>query len=148
VEIDHLVRAPDGIVVIETKTWMGLVSGAPHAGDWEQRASGQVRRFRNPLRQNAMHLQAVRNVLGGRPVPLRGLVTFAGTARLAPELGDCVVPAATLVTVLRESVGPLSPAADTDIGAAWRALREAASGSEARRPDHVASARARRHGAE
>ena len=40
VEVDHLVRAPYGIVVIETKTYSGFVSGAENEIVWTQRCRG------------------------------------------------------------------------------------------------------------
>ena len=51
VEIDHLVRAPDGIVVIETKTLSGVINGHPESEIPSQQAGGGVRSLRNPSRR-------------------------------------------------------------------------------------------------
>lgn len=125
-EIDHLVRAPDGIVVIETKTFSGNVSGELGTASWLKRTRGEVNSFQNPLVQNAAHLDAVRDVIGNPDGSLRGLVVSAGRARYSAPIAGCVVPVRDLARVLRESVAmPLL--ADAALAAAWTALVVAAS---------------------
>jgi hypothetical protein len=142
-EIDHVVRAPDGIIVIETKTLSGNVSGEAGAESWLQRAHGEERGFQNPLTQNGAHLDAVRDVIGNPEVTLRGLVVSAGRSRYSAPIAGCVVPVCDLARVLRESVAmPLF--ADAALAAAWTALVIAAERSEARRQAHVAYARSRK----
>src|SRR5271157_5689503 len=60
VEIDHLVRAPDGILVIETKTYSGFVAGTEDAAQWTQQLR-DGRRFlvQSPAMQSIGHLFAV-----------------------------------------------------------------------------------------
>ncbi len=60
VELDHVVRAPDGIVVLETKTYSGFIAGGADAPRWTQhRAGGQQISFLNPAIQNLSHVRAV-----------------------------------------------------------------------------------------
>lgn len=144
-EIDHLVRAPDGIVVIETKTWSGLVSGQPDGEHWLQHSGGRVRALLNPLAQNAAHMDAVRAVIGDAGVSLRGLVVSAGHARFAPPLAGRVVPLRGLAGVLRESAA--SPSwGQGGIDAAWAALTAEAAASDGRRAAHVERVDSRKRG--
>jgi len=89
-EIDHLVRAPDGILVIETKTLAGAVDGAPQDQLWSQRTRNGVHSLQNPLVQNAAHLDAVRAVIANLAMSTRGLVVSAGSARFSPPIAECV----------------------------------------------------------
>lgn len=143
VEIDHLVRAPDGIVIIETKTLSGIVWGQPGGQTWSQNASGQVRNFLNPLLQNEAHMGAVRAVISDPAVSLRGLVVSAGHARFAGPIAGCVVPLHQMANVLRESTAiPLY--GQTHIDRAWAMLASEAARSDSRRAPHVAYVRSRK----
>jgi hypothetical protein len=143
VEIDHLVRAPDGIIIIETKTLSGIVWGQPGGNRWSQNSGGQVRTFLNPMLQNEAHMGAVRAVIGDPAVSLRGLVVSAGHARFAEPIAGCVVPLRQMVAVLRESVAiPLCGQAP--INAAWAVLAGEAARSEPRRAAHAAYVRSRK----
>lgn len=146
VEIDHLVRAPDGIVIIETKTLSGIVWGQPGGQTWSQNTRGQVRIFLNPLLQNEAHLGAVRAVIDDPAVSLRGLVVSAGHARLAGPIAGCMVPLHEMANVLRESIAiPLYGQARID--AAWAVLASEAARRDSRRKPHIAYARSRRRAA-
>jgi hypothetical protein len=54
VELDHVVRVPSGIVVLETKTLGGTIAGELDAPVWTQRTAGgvEVGRLDNPVLQN------------------------------------------------------------------------------------------------
>lgn len=143
VEIDHLVRAPDGIVIIETKTLSGIVWGQPGGQTWAQNARGQVRTFLNPLLQNEAHMGAVRAVVDDPAVSLRGLVVSAGHARFAGPIAGCVVPLHQVANVLRESIAiPLYGQARID--AAWAVLASEAERRDSRPASHVVYVRSRR----
>ena len=143
-EIDHLVRTPDGILLIETKTFAGVVEGKRDREFWRRRTRAGVRRVRNPLVQNAAHLDAVRAAIADRGVDLRGLVVTAGSARFLPPIDACVVPVRELARVLRGSVTTGADQAALD--EAWRRLEMAARRGETRRAAHVACARSRKRG--
>ena len=54
VEIDHLVRVPDGILVLETKTYAGFIDGGADAPYWTQHlAGGRCTTILNPAIQNS-----------------------------------------------------------------------------------------------
>ena len=143
VEIDHLLRAPDGIVVIETKTLSGVVRGEQDAEWWFQQTRSGVRRFLNPLAQNNVHMDAVRAVIADPAVGLRGLVVSAGRARFEAPIAGCVVPLRDLVMVLRESVA-VPFCGQPAIASAWAVLVAEAERSERRRAAHVAYVRSRK----
>lgn len=51
-QIDHLVIAPSGIYVIESKFWAGTLSGAPDDDQWSQhKSNGSKLSVKNPVRQ-------------------------------------------------------------------------------------------------
>ena len=51
-QIDHLVLAPSGLYVIESKFWAGTLSGDAADAQWSQRRSdGSVRRVKSPIQQ-------------------------------------------------------------------------------------------------
>lgn len=63
-QIDHIVVSPYAIFVIETKNYKGWISGHQDAEEWKQSLSGgEQYKFRNPIRQNLAHFQAVRAIL-------------------------------------------------------------------------------------
>jgi hypothetical protein len=92
-QIDHIVCGADVIIVIETKTYGGRITGAPGDPEWMQHlADGDVRhRFQNPLRQNHRHCQAVKAVLSGLNVPVQGVVISAGKAVFCDALLQIVL---------------------------------------------------------
>jgi hypothetical protein len=78
-QIDHLARLPDRIVVVETKNFGGCLSGSERDERWTQRFGRRCHSIQNPLRQNALHLAAVRAVVG-RDIRLHGIVLLVGRA--------------------------------------------------------------------
>ncbi len=144
VELDHVVRAPDGIVVLETKTDSGFIAGGADAPRWTQhRAGGQQISFLNPAIQNLNHVRALERFIADPAVRVRGFVVSAGHARFDDALAHIPVPLHALRTVLREDA-PLVFVGRDRIDAAWRRLEREAARSAGRRPAHVAYARRQR----
>ena len=77
-QIDHLVVSPYGIFVIETKNITGWIFGQPNQAQWMQVIYRFKQRFQNPLRQNYMHVKAVRDLLGLEPDQAHNVVVFVG----------------------------------------------------------------------
>ena len=51
-QIDHLVIAPSGIYVIESKFWTGILSGDAGDAQWTQsKSNGSVRQVKSPIQQ-------------------------------------------------------------------------------------------------
>jgi len=78
-QIDHLALTANGILVIETKNYSGLVLGREHEPTWTQVIGRQRHSFQNPLRQNHGHLKAVQALV--TDVHVEGLVVFVGSAK-------------------------------------------------------------------
>ena len=94
VELDHLLRVPSGIMVLEIKTFGGTIDGQLDSPVWTQRMAGGVvlGELPNPVLQNQAHVWALEVFLGDLRVPICGYVVSAGRARVAPEIADAVVP--------------------------------------------------------
>ncbi len=136
VEVDHLVRAPDGIVMIETKTYSGFVSGAENEIVWMQRLrDGRTISIPNPARQNLVHVRAVVQLIAAPTVSVRGLVVSAGNARFADAIKHIPVPVRGLRGVLQSQTA-IAIFGQGTIDTAWRRLSTEASHSEARRMAH------------
>jgi hypothetical protein len=88
-QVDHLVRGPDCILVIETKRYGGQITGSLRGDVWMQHlAGGEVRySFRNPIRQNHRHCRAVEAVLAELDVPVGGYVVSAGVSDVLCRVG-------------------------------------------------------------
>jgi len=122
-QVDHLVRLPGGIAVLETKAFAGMVTGGLRDRHWVQHLrEGAVRTaFLNPLLQNHRHVRAVRE-LAGAGVPVAGLVVSAGAGRFCGELEPAVVRLADLAGLLwalQTTTGSCAPAR---LDAAWAQL--------------------------
>jgi len=131
-----LVRAPDGIVVIETKTYSGFVSGADNEIVWTQRTrSGKSISIPNPARQNLAHVRAVVQLIAAPAVSVRGLVVTAGNARFADGIKHIPVPVRELRSVLQNQT-TIALFGQGLIDTAWNRLISEASHSEDRRMAH------------
>jgi Holliday junction resolvase-like predicted endonuclease len=141
-EIDVIVRAPGGLVVLEVKTWSGFVQGAAQAALWRRHGrSHEVVSLPNAVTQNRAHVDAIVRTINDRTVPVWGLVVSAEHARFAPALRPHVVPAAELVGVLRAGAAGLLEG--QGVQRAWALLGREADRSPERQAGHVATLRDR-----
>ena len=143
VEIDHLVRVPSGIVVLETKTFGGTIEGQLDSPVWVQHTAGgiELRWLANPVLQNQSHVSALEGFLGDLRVPICGYVVSAGGARFAREIADAAVSVRDLRWVLSIPFAEPNPRV---LDAAWRRVEREAAKSAGRRAKHEAYARRRR----
>ena len=142
-EIDVIAWAPAALVVLEVKTWSGLIQGAAQAASWTRHGRGdEAVAMPNAVTQNRAHVAAVERAIGDREVPVWGLVVSAGHARFAPALRAHVVPAADLAGVLRDSARG-DHGERRKIERAWAALSREASRSPERQAGHIAWLKAR-----
>ena len=123
-QIDHLVRAPDAVLVLETKCYAGLISGDVDSREWRQRFVDSEERFTlpNPLRQNYRHRRAVEDLISDRAVLVRAHVVSAGRAEFEGELSGATVP----VTALAQVLTGTPPVSQRWLDAAWLKLQAAA----------------------
>ena len=133
-QIDHIARAPDAIVVLETKHYGGLVGGEVDSREWTQRFEGSPERFvlPNPLRQNYRHRVAVEALVATGAVLVRAHVVVTGKARFEEQLQGSVVPLAGLSGI----VSGKPAVSQSWLDAAWHRLQVAAEASPALREAH------------
>ena len=82
-QIDHIVVSRFGIFVIETKHYKGWIHGGENSEYWTQSIYSDKFKFRNPIKQNAGHIRAVRNILREYPQAVyHPIVAFTGSAEL------------------------------------------------------------------
>lgn len=146
-QIDHVARGPGAVVVIETKTYAGVVEGELDGVAWTQLLTGGDGEWRyrvpNAMRQNGRHCREVAWLLGeAAGAPVRGLVVSAGTARFTGALAGAVT-ALTAAAPAGADVAAIPAALD----AAWRVLAQAAPMSAALCEAHAEAVRARRRAA-
>ena len=86
-QIDHLVVSRHGVFVIETKTMSGTISGSLDSEYWGQALGGNLYKFRNPVIQNAGHINALRLILDDRSksIPMCSIIAFSRDADLNIE---------------------------------------------------------------
>ena len=100
-QIDHIVVSPYGIFIIETKNYKGWIFGREHSEVWTQSLLGKKlpwgwsskkHRLRNPIRQNAAHVRAVKAVLNEMgDFPIIPIVVFSDNATLNISAPDHIV---------------------------------------------------------
>jgi Nuclease-related domain len=143
-QLDHLARASDSILVIETKTYGVYIVGSLDSAEWVQHlAAGESRHlFQNPIRQNHRHCRAVETALAGLNVPIAGIIVSAGSAVFCDELQGSVVPLPCLGEVFRPAVQCRHDPRHLDI--AWQRLIRVTADAESRREEHLDLVRERR----
>lgn len=78
-QIDHILIRPNGIFVIETKNYYGLIEGKEEDSFWTRSyfVKGKVKKatFHNPLKQNQSHIRAIKKIIG-KDYPIYCFVVF------------------------------------------------------------------------
>jgi hypothetical protein len=74
--IDHLLLAPDRILVLDIKCYDGYLFGGVQLETWTQLLDGRSYRFANPLAENELRTSALRSLVPD--VPVTGCVVFVG----------------------------------------------------------------------
>ena len=74
-QIDHLFINTNGIWIIETKNWSGVVLGDEENKYWTQYKKYKTERRYNPVKQNFGHYYKIRSLFP-KHVPIRCLVVF------------------------------------------------------------------------
>jgi len=62
-QIDHIIVSRYGIFVIETKNFSGWIHGHENSEYWMQTFYKKKRKFRNPVKQNQGHINALKKIL-------------------------------------------------------------------------------------
>lgn len=133
-QVDHLVLAPDGIWVIETKNYGGSIFGGEREKSWTQKMGSKRFRFRNPLRQNYGHIKAIEAALPDTPV--HGRVVFSDRARFPKGMPQGVIQVGNLERELGLVFG--SEAVPRDLKVKWEALEHRIRSGRDARKAHLA----------
>ncbi|MCH4552887.1 NERD domain-containing protein [Aestuariibaculum lutulentum] len=82
-QIDHIVVCKSGIFVIETKNYKGWIYGHEHAEYWMQSIYKFKKKLRNPIKQNWVHVFALKEILAPFGfIEYFPVVVFAGSGKL------------------------------------------------------------------
>ncbi len=140
-QIDHLALTSEGLLVVETKDFGGLIFGQTHDRTWTQCIGRQKRRFENPLRQNYGHVKAIEALVPGGPVA--GLVVFTDRAWFPKGLPQGVIT----LSLLRQAL----PLANThsiraEQRAAWETVMSQVLTDRLSRDAHLVIAQRRERG--
>lgn len=82
-QIDHVVVSSYGIFVIETKNYKGWIFGDENSQNWTQIIYKEKHKFYNPIKQNASHIRALKNILKDYPnIPYVSIIAFSVKADL------------------------------------------------------------------
>lgn len=80
-QLDHLLITKQGLLVIETKNYSGIIHGTADGKLWTQTFPGsysEPRQFYNPIRQNEGHISALRGILKDyKDIPIHSIVAFS-----------------------------------------------------------------------
>ena len=78
-QIDHILIRENGIFVIETKNYYGIISGKEDDVNWKKTypVKGKIKSefFHNPLKQNQSHIRMIRRTIG-KDYPIYCFVVF------------------------------------------------------------------------
>ena len=78
-QIDHILIRENGIFVIETKNYYGIISGKEDDINWKKTypVKGKIKSefFHNPLKQNQSHIRMIRRTIG-KDYPIYCFVVF------------------------------------------------------------------------
>jgi len=74
-QIDHVVINHSGVHVIETKNWSGKINGNINDKEWVQSFKDKSYRMYNPIRQNNVHINRLKDNLG-YDIPMFNIVCF------------------------------------------------------------------------
>ncbi|MGV0005443.1 MAG: NERD domain-containing protein [Candidatus Porifericomitaceae bacterium WSBS_2022_MAG_OTU9] len=88
-QIDHIFLSRFGIFVVESKNMKGIIHCDPEADEWHQELNKKYP-FRNPLKQNAYHIEHLAKLLNIEESELISIVVFTGTATLRGNIPDNV----------------------------------------------------------
>ena len=138
-QVDHVIKLPIGIAVIETKNYSGRIYGKGGDATWMQAIGGQKNRFQNPLRQNHLHVEAIK-AIAGQGVDVIGQVIFVGDATFK-EMPEGVSGIHELKKHLRLVADMPIPA---EVEAAWSKLKASMLIDDASRSKHLAQVRAKK----
>ena len=103
-QIDHVVVSNYGIFVIETKNYKGWILGNEYDEYWTQVIFKRKEKLRNPIKQNYVHIDALKEALNGQfpGIDYFSIVAFTTNARLQVKADSKVVYTINLVSEIKK----------------------------------------------
>ena len=102
-QIDHVVVSNYGIFVIETKNYQGWIFGNDYDDYWTQSIYKSKKKFRNPIKQNFGHVQALKKVLVDFPMAnYIPIVSFSYNSDLKVKSNAEVVYTLNLIKTIKK----------------------------------------------
>jgi hypothetical protein len=124
IQIDYLVLAPQGVLVLDVRNYRGALFGATGMQVWTQMLRSGSFRFENPIPANQLRAQAVRLLVP--EVPVLGRVLFLADGRFPKGKPEGVA----LLEDLPALLAPSAPAGPAErLRRAWEALLRIAADS-------------------
>ena len=147
-QIDHIIISRYGVFVLETKNIRGKVYGSGNSEYWKQylpdtgyRQYGitQEHQLRNPLWQNAGHINSLRRHVFGNNVPIYGIVAFSDDTDLFVTAEQPVMNMSGIVPYIKTFQDEVL--SSDKMNYYRRRLFEVISTSEADRKEHIVNVR-------
>lgn len=138
-QIDHLVKVPGGIIVIETKNFLGALYGQGHEKTWRHVNKGFRRTIQNPIHQNHRHVATLKEKFPD--IELINLVCF-NSGKFPKGIPSGVTTKDTITHILTtlEAAAETSP----EVEKAWAELESlAVTQGSSHRKAHLAQLRER-----
>jgi hypothetical protein len=109
-QVDHVVVSIYGIFVIETKNYSGWIFGSERQRNWTQCLKGGAKHsFQNPLMQNNLHVNALRQALALPTKSFHSIVYFFGECTFKTSLPDNVMTSGLKKCILSYETPILTP---------------------------------------
>ena len=144
-EIDVLMIDRNGIIVFESKNYSGWIFGDERQKVWTQtlpngRGRAHKERFLNPVWQNKLHIEALRQVLGDRNVDLFSLIVFSDRCELKKiklyHNDICVIHRRDIVSAVNRCQGN-NDLSDEDIASIYNELFPYSQVTEEEKRKHI-----------
>lgn len=84
-QIDHILISQQGVFVIETKNYGGIIYGREKSTQWKQYLNQKCFEFKNPIHQNYGHQEIVKKVLEDVTDKVYSVVVFTRRCQLKVE---------------------------------------------------------------
>jgi len=87
-QIDHVVISKNGIFVIETKNYDGLIIGKEYSDKWVQYLGKSKFYFNNPIHQNYGHIKVLQSMLNLGKNSFISIICFSNRSKLRINLSN------------------------------------------------------------
>jgi restriction system protein len=141
-QIDHVVLSRYGIFAIETKNLKGWIFGKEQDRQWTQQLYRKKVTFQNPLRQNFLHVEALRTSLDLPRKTFHSVVFFVGDCELKTGFPPNVITSGLKCYIESHRLVVLDQEQVASAGAALTDLRKGAR-NDALRLNHIRHLRER-----